>query len=112
MGIHSTISEWRRRYRFVGPPSISLPTKSVSEIASQSRRRTEPFALISTRIPEGLVRGIAAGSISVSGMLPLPSRHDAALPNDNALDGVDCRDRTGRDPAKQCVNAPSRLIKQ
>ena len=61
----------------------SLPTKSISEIGSQSNRRSEPLALICARSPEGLLRHIGIGSFVRRSCRSYP-RADAALRIDSA----------------------------
>src|SRR5438270_11941669 len=57
-GTHSSAAPCFLRYRLVGPPSTSLPTNNGRHIESKSKRRTEPFALISARSPERLARRV------------------------------------------------------
>src|ERR1700722_16913780 len=52
---HAGLAPKRRRYRFVGPPSNSLPMNRFRQIDAQSKRRSEPLALMSARIPDVLV---------------------------------------------------------
>ena len=63
-GVNSVVPpRCRRRYRFVGPPSSSLPTNRFSAVLPQSKRRIAPREVTSTLSPERLVRRLAVSTM-------------------------------------------------
>src|SRR5262245_51836780 len=63
-GVNSVVPpRCRRRYRFVGPPSSSLPTNRFSAVLPQSKRRSAPREVTSRLSPERLVRRLAVSTM-------------------------------------------------
>ena len=74
-------SAWRRKYRFVGPPSISLPTNKASAMSPDCSRRSEPLALEGETAlrPEGLLELYCCaivGACGHAGSLTSSGSHD------------------------------------